>query len=269
MQRLDSESRYENRFWLQILGDHARFIAAALAPPEVELIQQAVYFKTAYDEMATLARRDQAGSELTGFNRQALELAQNFRLFKLSLLSRSLTGNLQIGLPPTFLNHMVNEIEEYIRLLTLITAGKLPPPLNPVHYHLLWLKDAQGHAASLAADLDETEQKLIEECRVFMIRFQSASQKATEFYGYLRTGLPDFPALTRFNRDAETEMRLFKDFLLKLRNLKLAHEVLARFAPLVPDHMDREECYYLTKLALVANTIKPDCDPARPRVEGD
>lgn len=269
MNRLESESRFENRFWLQILGDHIRFILTTLAPLEVEPIQQATYLKNSCDEMGTVARRDLSGAESTGFNRQALELAQNIRLFKLGLLSRSLSGGIQINLPPTFLNHMVNECEEYIRLLTILCSGKLPPPLNPVHYHLLWLKDAQGHAASLAADLDETEHKLFEECRTFMSHFQHAYDKTVELYGYQRTGLPDFPALARFNREAEAEMRFFKDFLIKLRNLRLSREVLARFAPLVPDHMDREECYYLIKLSQVANTIKPDCDPARPRVEGE
>jgi len=31
--------------------------------------------------------------------------------------------------------------------------------------------------------------------------------------------------------------------------------------------MFREECYYLTKLSMVASIKEPDCDPGKPRVE--
>lgn len=34
------------------------------------------------------------------------------------------------------------------------------------------------------------------------------------------------------------------------------------------DHMFREECYYLTKLAMVAGTKNPTCDSTKPRTEG-
>jgi len=36
---------------------------------------------------------------------------------------------------------------------------------------------------------------------------------------------------------------------------------------IVPDHMYKEECYYLTKLDMVAGTKEPGCDPGKPRVE--
>jgi hypothetical protein len=37
---------------------------------------------------------------------------------------------------------------------------------------------------------------------------------------------------------------------------------------LTSDHILREECYFLTKLAQVSEIKPPECDPARPRVEG-
>ena len=39
------------------------------------------------------------------------------RKFKLNLIQKHLLGKIKIHLSPTFINHMVNELEEYLRLL--------------------------------------------------------------------------------------------------------------------------------------------------------
>ncbi len=36
--------------------------------------------------------------------------------------------------------------------------------------------------------------------------------------------------------------------------------------PLIPDHMLREECYYLRKLSSVSDVKSPTCDPGKPRI---
>ncbi len=64
-------------------------------------------------------------------------------------------------------------------------------------------------------------------------------------------------------------MKLFVSFLRELEELELSAEVLDRIMPLMPDHMMREECYYLTKLAGLGLVPSPDCDPAKPRIEAD
>lgn len=57
---------------------------------------------------------------------------------------------------------MVDDVEEYLRVLTALLAGQVPQLQNPVHYHLLWLLDAEGHAAGFASDLDSVERDMIE-----------------------------------------------------------------------------------------------------------
>jgi hypothetical protein len=51
-------------------------------------------------------------------------------------------------------------------------------------------------------------------------------------------------------------------FLAKVTN----KEVLGTISPLVLDHMNREECYYLTKLSFAAGTRPPQCDAEKPRI---
>ncbi len=70
-----------------------------------------------------------------------------------------------------------------------------------------------------------------------------------ELAGYLRSNIQSFPALTRFNKDVEIEMTLFKTFLRELEEMELSAEVLGTFTAPMADHMWREEQYYLSKLA--------------------
>lgn len=62
-------------------------------------------------------------------------------------------------------------------------------------------------------------------------------------------------------------MNLFMGFLNEIEELELSKEALGTFAPLMADHMMREECYYLTKLAETTDIEQPQCDPTKPRLE--
>lgn len=48
---------FEHRFWLQILGDHSRFIMTSLSPVEKGAIKKAHSFIEAFDELLAQARR--------------------------------------------------------------------------------------------------------------------------------------------------------------------------------------------------------------------
>ena len=91
--------------------------------------------------------------------------------------------------------------------------------------------------------------------------------KAIELTGYLRTMRTQYPALSKFHADVNMEMTIFMSFLKEVEELGLSEELLSRLNPLVPDHMFREECYYLFKLSLNGAAPAPNCDPAKPRLE--
>ncbi|UFJ39314.1 DUF2935 domain-containing protein [Brevibacillus humidisoli] len=267
MSGFDQAALFEHRFWLQIMGDHARFILQGLAPTETEEWKRAEYFKQVYDLLLEKARLELSGDELTKLTEQAQHYTIEFRSFKLHLLRRHLVGEIAISLPPTFINHMVNELEEYVRILQCLCKGEAPAPCHPVHYHLLWLPDAAGHAGSITSSLDLVEHQLKEKSREYTRSFEQLYLKAVELAGYLRTHLEQFPALSRFNHQVELEIALFTKFLHEIEEMELTDTVLGTLSPLMPDHMAREECYYLINLAHVTELTPPDCDPTRPRVE--
>jgi hypothetical protein len=261
------EALFELNFWLQVLGDHARFIHDSLAPSEKECIRQAKTFISMFDQLLALSRRQPAGDELMQLLHRANQAGTEIRELKLTLVREHLVGDVKITLPPTFISHMVNELEEALRVFSFFLKGEIPPTVHPLHHDLLWLLDAAGHAGAIDANLDQVEKKLKEKGREFTKDWEEFYLKAVEMAGYLRANVYSFPALSRFHKEIELEMEIFKSFLRELEEMRLNKETLGVLTPLMADHMAREECYYLMKLAETTEVKDPNCDPTKPRTQ--
>ncbi|WP_411829460.1 DUF2935 domain-containing protein [Paenibacillus alginolyticus] len=161
---------------------------------------------------------------------------------------------------------MLNELEEYFKILIVLMEGKSVPKYAPLHHDLLWLTDAAGHAAIIAMDSDLVEKRLIKKSERFEKNFNAFYLKAIELTGYLRTLRASYPSIIKFHSDVNMEMSIFMAFLKEVEELGLSAELLSRINPLVPDHMYREECYYLMKLSQSGVVPPPNCDPTKPRV---
>lgn len=259
----------EHRFWLQILGDHTRFLFNSLSPVEESAIQDAHRFISEFDQLLARARTVVTRFQLQSLTACAYESVTALRLFTLELLSCRIADTILIALPPTIISHMVNETDEYLRILEFLLARTTPPVKHPLHYHLLWLADAHVHATFLSAGLDPIEANLKEKSTGFVHRFTELYFSALELKGYLRTGEGKFPALTRYNLQVEKEILLFKEFLDKLQELLSSKQLLGALTPLAVDHMLREEYYFLNKLSQFPEIKTPRYDPTRPRVAGE
>lgn len=257
----------EHRFWLQIMGDHSRFIFFSLAPNEIEYLQRAQDFIISYDQLLEHSRKQLVSQELDALNRRAYQLTYQFREYKLLLLALSLSSDIKVHLPSSFFNDMLNELDEYLYTLNVLMNGQ-PSLLHTLHYHMLWLADAVGHAASVSANLDFIEKDMIKKSNDFEMQFMDLVFKSQTMNGYLRTQLESFPALDRLNEQVESVILCFKEFLESIRDQRMDGRILGTLFPLMADHMAREECYYLWTLSQTAGLLKrPDCDPTRPRVE--
>jgi hypothetical protein len=250
---------FEHTFWIQILKDHSQFILDALAEKEQEEIQAAKTFIQTFNSLLEEVKAEHNNLESITMKAKAQTIA--FKEFKLSLLRKHLTTDFTIHLTPTFLNHMVNELDEYLLILSYLEQQQIPPIFHELHHHLLWILDAAGHAGAISDSLDAVEKQLKQKSMQFSTHFEHFYLKAVELTGYLRTNLESFPALKRMNKDVKLEIELFQVFLHEIEELELSNEMLSTFSALMADHMMREECYYLTKLAQSTNTAKPSCDP--------
>jgi hypothetical protein len=258
MNSYTATATFEHKFWLQILKDHSQFILDALAEKELEELQVA---RTFIQDFKALLGRVNSGDNIEVLTMEAETLALELRQFKLSLLKKQLTTDFTIHLSPTFLNHMVNELDEYLLILKYLKQNQIPPIFHELHHHLLWTLDAAGHAGAISDNLDAVEKQLKQTSKQFSIHFEQFYLKAIELTGYLRTNLTSFPALKRMNKDVKLEIELFQVFLHEIEELEISNQMLGTFSALMADHMMREECYYLTKLAGSTNTKSPDCDP--------
>ncbi|MGE7930002.1 DUF2935 domain-containing protein [Lysinibacillus xylanilyticus] len=239
---------FEHKFWLRILKDHSQFIHDSLYPSEEEDIKRASSFILQFSQLLAYVNSIDANNAVS-FSLTVDEAVEQLKQFKFYLLRKQLTGNINTHLPPTFFNHMVNELEEYQNVLSYLKKGEVPPIFHELHHHLLWLLDASGHAGIIHDDLDGVERRLRQKSTTFAQHFEEFYLKAVELTGYLRANINSFPALTRFNHDVDIEMGLFKTFLRELEEMELSAEVLGTFTALMADHMLREEQYYLSKLA--------------------
>lgn len=263
----ENNFRFELVFWLQIMGDHARFIKASLLPGENNLVMITQDFVQLFDKMLDKVRQG-AGLELSGDLLSEITAAViSFRELKRELLSDRLRNLPVTSLTPTFYNHMLNELEQFLAVLS-IGAAEGGAKENILGEHLLWSLDASGHAAALAGDLDKVEYCLRAEAEHFLTRFDGLYIKAVELAGYFRSNQPAVqPVLEAFNLEIVKAMQDFMGYLEELKEKILKDRVLSRLSPLIPDHMFREGCYYLYKVTRCQpGMVKPDCDPGRPRV---
>jgi hypothetical protein len=257
---------WEHNFWLQVLGDHSRFILNALSPKETHFIHQANRFINLFDDLLIESRKPIVDEKLHDLNYKAYSAAMEIRELKLSILSEQIVEKIYINLPPTFINHMINEVEEYICILNDLIKGNIYSARD-INLHMLWIPDGIGHADSIASTLDMTQKELIKKSKEYSKLFTNLYLAVLEYRGYIRTGICEFPALSKLNSDASDVMSYFKKFLKELEVGILEKKIIGTLSPLMTDHMFREECYYLTKLAMIAGTKKPLCDPTKPRIQ--
>lgn len=235
-----------------MLGDHGRFIHDSLAPSEKEKIEIASSFIKRFDQLLETSKQPLDNDGIVKLAQKEKTASEKIRAFKLWLIKDHLVGEIKISLPPSFINHMVNEVEEAIRVLSYLEKGQHIPAVHPLHHDLLWLIDAAGHAGAIDADLDSVEKQLKEKGQQFMKDWEDFYLKAVELAGYLRANVDKFPALDKFHEDIELEMTIFKVFLKELEEMRIKKEALGTFTPLMADHMLREETYYLKKIELVS-----------------
>ncbi|MEI6102072.1 MAG: DUF2935 domain-containing protein, partial [Eubacteriales bacterium] len=156
--------KQENMFWLQIMGDHARFIFNTLSPGEKVEIDKAEKFIKVFDDLLLKINAVNLASaeQVTQFNQEAAKAALQMRIFQLHLISRMLTQGILIDLTTVMINHFERETNEYLFLLNYYEKYN-SLKLNPMRLHLVWLNDFMGHSAFVQNSIDYVYKELREQ----------------------------------------------------------------------------------------------------------
>jgi hypothetical protein len=233
-------------FWIQIMSDHACFIKNSLQPDNPNQLLIAENLIAVWDRMRQKMKEVRAVAP--DVVDEILGVVLSFREFKRELLGATLRHDRVTTLPPTFYNHMLNELEEFLKVLSEIQAGSVIS-CNTLGNHLVWVLDAAGHAAIIGSNLDKAEALYREEAKAFENAFDKMYLKTVELTGYYRSDSEAVkPVLQWFNRQVTELMKEFISFLTELKEGIAQHQILGNLCSLLPDHMIQEENYYLQKI---------------------
>ncbi|MGE5629500.1 MAG: DUF2935 domain-containing protein [Caulobacteraceae bacterium] len=245
-------SIYENTFWLQILQDHSRFMLTYFSHTEKADIAETQMFLEKLGEQYEKVRssRDQISEgEMEEINDESHSLAFEFVGYQQHLLDRKLVYDVILNMSPDLLEHMIREGSEFIRQLEQIKAELEPDRVrHAMHQNKLWISDAAAHAALIKCSLDETEKELSKRAEGFETDFQDLFIKSYELKKMLRPAYKDIPAVAFLNEQNMCKIKAFLTYLDMIKELVEEKKVLSELIPLIPDHMIREEHYYINKL---------------------
>ena len=235
----------EHAFWLSVLLDHLTFIRDAI-PCHEQLVHLKIEQLT-LQGFNILSLIEEGNVEETLVTKAALVFAEEVAAFKKNVLALKLTTGFKVEMDPTVINHMLNEVEEYITILNEFLIEGYVNPKHPLHHHKLWLNDAYGHLILIKKHLDPIEKNLKERVSDEKDKFHHLHMKALELIGYLRAS-DDFPELAQFNYQAILETQAYLGLLVEIAEMLEANVALGSLKPELLDHMLREQTYYLVKL---------------------
>lgn len=236
-------------FWSEIMRDHAEFFLISLSYREAEFIKSAQFYKNVFINVGQDSKKIKNVDSpivLKQFVDKVTVALLNFISFKKAAITKLLKCEIELNLPPSFINHMINEAMEFYRDLCAINK-KAPSNVieENILLHKIWLPDASGHAAGITAELDPTEMPLIKEAEEFKKCFNNLFIKSVELGQMLERTCLKNGSLCRLNDEVTVKINNFICFLEKIKKLRENCEVLGTINPLIPNHMMREEKYYL------------------------
>lgn len=239
---------YENLFWLRIFRDHCQFIMETLTPGQTGLITNIRQFNQIFNQLLEVAN-----DTSISFLQEVAGVVAQFRCYKLSILDLQLGGENPINLPLGALNEMLDEDDEYLRILKVIPREQ---PLNEatflIQQHLLWLPNQAAHAALIRAQLDPAESTLFEIYNRYQTLFEKLTGKVMELKGVMRDRPRLAASLIYTTRESAGLTAEFRQSVENYRDLRATTQVLATSPSLLADHLSREAGYYLGKIDLGA-----------------
>ena len=243
------EVRFELEFWLPVFRDHTIFIHSSLGPDETALIRTAKQFQAEAFAMIERLGAISAEAEWRAFAHEVIHFVRRLISFKQMLLDNLLACKITLHLPPSLLDHMVREAEEFLATITRLLQGTpLTGAALAINESELWIPDGSGHAALIRSNVDPQEEDVFESAHHWKTEFDKLTLALQELKTKLRSGVRWVPSLERLMELTATQFVLFRQYLVHLEEMISECRVLGDLKPLFMDHMAREATYFLQKL---------------------
>lgn len=246
-QQFIERSLVENRFWLRIMKEHAKFIGDGFNRREIQLIQQTDRFHHYFEQQEKRAYEVPNNVTLIRkLNEESIELVRGFRNFKRNLLILIINCKVMGFNFPLLIDHTAREAEYFMRTLKKFNKGILDPIQDAIiNENVFWLKIMMEHSRFIASLLDQSERNLVHTALKFGDDFETLLNQARDVESMLHHKQPTYPIIGKLNKDSEnaaTEIRNFKKAGLDfIKNCQIRNVI----DPLLADHVLREANHFL------------------------
>lgn len=236
-----------NRFWLQIMMEHAIFLRLGLPCDRQDLIDRARYFEDRYrrllERAQTISRNPAA---VRALNEESILLTQQYIEYKTMLLMLMVECRLGGFNFPLLIDHIRREAIRFVDRLRRLQEGQIINPITDMLAEdVFWTRIMADHSAFILHLLDPSERQFIEEASELREEFDELRLQSQDFESMLRLTPVEIPALGRFQGDiarVTTEIIAFK---AELRELIRRCEILGLIPELLMDHVLREAEHFL------------------------
>jgi hypothetical protein len=227
----------ENRFWLEILRDHADFFTMLLPGDALSAHRkEAQAFRRTFDErLKRLTLEAPKKDSFAKFNKESIELGNRFIEWKLLMRDHQASGRIHSLVWPSFFQAASHEAASFVTRLTRLNKDE--PAILRAEVADLWLGDAGDHAAMLAHFMDPGESRMIHDAMEAAKKFKSAQASALVAPSGAE---PNDPVQKAAEERHEMEAAIQKAVVEKR-----VHSIIH---PLMADHMVREGLRFLEDL---------------------
>jgi hypothetical protein len=248
----------ENRFWLRIMKEHAKFLGDGFNRKDTGLIQQTERFYHYFEQQEKRAYEVPNNVALVRkLNEDSIELVRGFRNFKRNLLILIINCKVSGFNFPLLVDHTAREAEYFMRTLKKFNKGILDPIQDAIiNENVFWLKIMMEHSRFIASLLDQSERNLVHTALKFGDDFETLLNQARDVESMLYRKQPTYPIIGKLNKDSEnaaTEIRDFKKAGLDfIKNCQIRSVI----DPLLADHVLREANHFLYMIHVLEERLK-------------
>lgn len=251
-----SELRRDIVFWSGIMRDHALFHENAFTAKEVSYLQTSMYYKNYFHN--TLKKFENCKNIEEEMLSGLLAVLDSFIEYKKDLLRGLLMCRIQMNLPPTLINHQLNEAMEFRHLLIMPKESIVGTAAELVSRIKIWLADGSVHASALISFLDPSETLIAAETQMFREKLDKLLKKASELEMMLEKVDLYNGVFMLLAEETIEWLENFTSFLDKIKELRDQCKVLGNgtMSPILPDHLMREHMYYISKIKTYMQNVK-------------
>jgi hypothetical protein len=224
----------ENRFWNQVLMEHAQFFVMLMPTPRLAGPRgEAEKFMATFSDQLDDSRENKLTAEsIAKFNQTSADQARRFADWKIRMRDEQAAGRLQSLVWPSFFQAAALEAFRFATRLQNINGGKTALDRNEVVG--FWLSDSSDHAMMIEHLLDPEEHRLV----------HLAKETAKKF-SELRAARPEKQGDRDPVMDAARERVALEATVHQGIQDGRIHSIIQ---PIMADHMHREGLRFIEEL---------------------